>query len=588
MKSSPLRFRGLILICLFACGFTMISGRLVFLQLVSHDRYREKSKEMHFERLPISPRRGKILDRQGRVYAQSLKIMDLHIDGKLALESPERLAEVARVIKIEAGELKRSLSPKRRWQKIAMDLSEFQQMRLEELNLRYLIFEERIKRVYPNGQEACHVVGFTNQIHKKFPGHKKASKVEAGVQGIESMVNKYLTGIPGEQRVVKDRDQKEIPAYRQVDRRPLDGLNVVLSLDQGVQHILETEAMRIVDDFAPESVSIIAVKPSTGEILGMTNRPSFDPNKSETREPENLRNSGLMNLYEPGSIFKIVTLAAVLNERVADLGTPIFCENGEFFYADRYLRDSSPHGRLTVKQALAQSSNIAFAKLALQLRQDRLYRYIRQLGFGKTVQSTNYSLAGEQAGILRPPHYWSSISITRIPIGYEVATTNLQMTMAVAAIANEGKLMEPRFVQSIQDENGKIVKQFLPKVVRQVIRQDACEQVIQALTAVVSEGTGKAAAVSGLQIAGKTGTARKVINGQYAAGAYCSSFVGFFPAQAPEILVSVVVDYPKGDQYYSSQVAAPAFGRIASRIAQHLDIGLTQEPSPVVTARRPQ
>jgi len=291
-----------------------------------------------------------------------------------------------------------------------------------------------------------------------------------------------------------------------------------------------------------------------------------------------------MDNFEPGSIFKIATFAAVLNEGIVDLSTPVFCENGEFFYANHWLRDSHPHGKLTAKEAFEKSSNIGFAKMALQMRPYRFYRYIRQMGFGEVTQNEEFALEGEEPGLLRPANYWERISMTRIPIGYEMTTTNLQISMAVAAIANNGKLMEPRFIQSVQNKDGQIVKQFLPKVVRQVVRPEVCRDLTEAMVGVVDQGTGRKAAVPGLKVAGKTGTARKVINGQYMPGAYCSSFIGFFPADDPEVLISVVVDYPKGDKYYASYVAAPYFGRIAARVARHLDVSI--QPEPVITARR--
>ncbi len=584
MTTPALRLRALGVVCTFACGFTILSGRLIDLQLVKHQAYKSVSEEMHYATVPVVPMRGRILDRTGKTYAQTLPVNDIRIDGKLALEDTSLLADVCSVLGLDENGLRASLSPEKRYLLIASEVTQDKLEKLQSLKTKYLVYEKRLKRIYPHGQEGAHVVGFCNRLEKRVENSKGLYTTEEGMQGVERIFDKYLAGIPGERHVVKDAGQREIPAYRQVDRKPLDGLNVVLTLDQGVQHILESEANRLVQEFSPESLSIIAVKPSTGEILGLTNRPTYDPNLTHTRLPERLRNSAVMDIYEPGSIFKLVTLAAVLNERVAEPTTHVFCENGEFFYAEQVLKDSKPYGRLTVHEALAVSSNIAFAKLALQLRPDRLYRYMRLMGFGSKVQDDTQALEGEEPGLLRPTQYWSQVSITRIPIGYEVATTNLQMTMAIAALANQGKLMEPRFVESIRSQDGRVIKQFLPKVQRQVVRSEVCDEITRAMMEVVATGTGKAAAVPGLPIAGKTGTARKVVNGQYLDGAYCSSFIGYFPAEDPKILVSVVVDYPKGDHYYASQVAAPAFSRIASRLATHLDVGI--HSTQVVSSRR--
>ncbi len=570
--NTPLRRRALLVVTIFACGFTLISVRLIFLQLVSHDQYSVKADQTHYEVVAVPPRRGAILDARGRTLAETLRLVDLYIDGKLALEKPEPLAEVARILEMPVEELRSPLSPENRFLKVATDLPAEVVQALKELNYQPLRLEERLQRVYPYGREGAHLVGFTNRVEEAFHEGNLRINSERGIVGVEQIMDQFLRGIPGEKRVVKDGKSEEIAAFRRYERSPRNGLNVVMSLDSGIQHIIETEADLLQEEYQPESINIIVVRPSTGEIVGMTNRPTFDPNDRRELQPVQLRNGAIMDLFEPGSIFKIITLAAALNEGVVDLDTPMFCENGKYFYAQRWLYDSSPHGLLPVDEALAVSSNIAFAKIGVHLGNDRLYRYIRQFGFGETMQNPEFALQGEGAGILRPPHYWSKISPTRIPIGYEIAATNLQMSMAVAAIANEGKLMEPLLIKALVDEHGNLVKQYLPRVARQVIKKDVADKVAQAMRKVITEGTGKSAAVEGFSAAGKTGTSRKVIEGTYAQGAYYASFIGFLPAEDPRFLVSVVVNQPQGDSYYASKVAAPAFSRISARVAQQLDM----------------
>lgn len=570
--NTPLRRRALLVITAFSIGFTLISVRLIFLQLVDHDHYAQEAGEMHYEVVAIPPRRGMIMDVNGRTLAQTLRQIDLYIDGKLALEDPGPLADVARILGVDPMELKGRLSPQNRYLRLGTELEAEKVQLLRSMAYRPLIFEERLHRVYPNGREGSHIIGFTNQVEKAIPGTELVIPSEQGMMGAERIMDKYLRGIPGERRVVRDRDREEIAAFRKYDRAASNGLNVVLSMDSGVQHIIEMEADRLVEEFQPESLNIIVVRPSTGEILGITNRPTFDSNDRSDLKPNQLRNRAISDLFEPGSVFKVITLAAALNEGLVDLDTPLFCENGKYFYAERWLYDSSPHGLLPVEECFAVSSNIAFAKIGIQLRNDRLYRYIRQFGFGETRQNPELALQGEAEGILRPPHYWSRISPTRIPIGYEVAATNLQMTMAAAVIANEGKLMEPMLVKALVDENGRMVKQFLPRVVRQVVKRETARKAAEAMRSVVAHGTGTAAEVEGFFAAGKTGTARKVIEGSYAQGAYFASFVGFLPVHDPEFVISVVVNQPQGDSYYASKVAAPAFSRIGRRVAQQLDL----------------
>ncbi|MDD5262199.1 MAG: penicillin-binding transpeptidase domain-containing protein [Methylacidiphilales bacterium] len=572
--SDKMRVRAMMAIVLFALAFTVISGRLVYLQLVCHEKYRDEAIRKQYAVRPIAPVRGRILDCQNRVLAQSTPVTDLRIDGKLALENPEGLEPVAHILSMAPEELRGLVAPEKRDLLIRQELDSATLEQLKELKYKPLIFSDRIKRIYPNGAEASHVVGFTNQVEKTLDEYQTSIQTEQGVFGIEQVFDKYLTGIPGERRIVLNASRKEIAAYRQYDRQPRNGLDVVLTLDQVVQHVIEEEADRLCREYSPKTVSIIVMRPSTGEILGITNRPTFDPNDRKTMEPiSNLRDCAITDIYEPGSTFKIVTSAAVLSEGIVGLDTPIFCENGSFFYAGQELKDTSPHGTLPFREALKVSSNIAFAKLGLALGEERLYRQIRLMGFGDCAQNPRLALPGEQKGILRPTNYWTKLSLTRVPIGYEVGVTNLQMTMAMASIANGGKLMEPVLVKSVMDPSGRVVKEYLPRVVRQVVTPEVAAQVRQALEGVVEDGgTGSAARLDKFTVSGKTGTAWKLVNGSYSGGAYYSSFLGFVPSENPQFLVSILVDEPQGKVYYGGKVAGPAFKNIATQVAQQLNM----------------
>jgi cell division protein FtsI (penicillin-binding protein 3)/stage V sporulation protein D (sporulation-specific penicillin-binding protein) len=348
---------------------------------------------------------------------------------------------------------------------------------------------------------------------------------------------------------------------------------VVLTLDQSIQHIVEREADALMEQFHPEDVHIVVMRPATGEILAMSSRPTFDPNQRQTFESEALKNRAIADTYEPGSTFKIVTLAAGLNEGAADLESTYFCEDGQMFYAGHWLKDHEPYGLMTLRQVVAKSSNIGMAKLAMQVGEEKLFHYTRLFGFGERAQKGEGGLPGEEKGLLRDLKNWNKISITRIPMGYEVAVTNLQMALAYGAIANGGKRMEPRLIKAVVDRDNRVVMQFLPKVVCQVVRPETANKVIDALRGVVSDtGTAENAAVPGFEVAGKTGTAQKWSNGVYSKEKYRSSFIGFLPADHPEFLVSIMVDEPKGKLYYGGQVAAPAFKNIAIHVAEQLNL----------------
>jgi cell division protein FtsI (penicillin-binding protein 3)/stage V sporulation protein D (sporulation-specific penicillin-binding protein) len=587
--TTPAQTRALTVILLFACGFTVISARLIQLQLVRHEMYREEALKMHTDVVPIAPRRGSVLDAHGRILAQTVMVTDLRIDGRVASERPEEVVAVAAVLGWPESQLQAYIQPGNRYQLLVNDLPDAVEENLRKLRPKSLIFQERSLRIYPNAHEGSHVIGFSNEVETKNEAWKLPIKVEVGMDGMERVMDAYLRGTPGERRIVRDARRKEIAGYRQSDLRPRNGLNVVLTLDQGVQHIIETEADRIVKEYNPAAVHIIVMRPATGEILGLTNRPTYDPNNRASMSPANLRNAAVQDVYEPGSTFKTITLAAALGERIAELATPVFCDNGSYFYAGYELKDVHPYGSLSLKDAYAKSSNIAFAKIGLALGDEKLYRAMRQFGFGQLTQMEGQALHGEQRGMLRPPNYWSKISLTRLPIGYELSTTNLQMTTAIAAIANEGKLMEPRFVKAVADDQGRLVKQFLPRVVRQAVSRETAAQVVEAMKEVVATGTGKEARLpkplDAFTVAGKTGTSRKFVAGGYESGSYYASFIGMVPAEKPEFVVSILVDDPDGKKFYGGSVAAPAFRNVANGVIQALNLS-PPIPEAVMATRR--
>lgn len=564
-------------IMVFAVGFTAISSRLVVLQVVRHNQYEQEAIKNHYGVVPIPAKRGVVYDRNGRIFAQSETVRDLHVDGMLASRHPELLPKLAKVIEMSPEKLGEMVTPERRFVRVAKDISEEKMKLLEEIGYPQpspLIFYERLKRVYPHDHYASHVLGFVNLRESKTDFAELKVEIQKGVTGVERAMDAYLAGQPGERRVVRDGTlrRNEIAAYRLPDREPRQGLNVVLTLDGMVQHIVEEEADRVVEEFHPEKLHIIVSKPQTGEILALCNRPTFNPNDRRGLTNQMLKNCAIMDQYEPGSTFKVVILAAAMNEHIADLDTTIFCENGKFLYSGRWIRDGGSYGRIPLRECLARSSNIAFAKLGLALRSDRLYSYARAFGFGDRAQAEEGALPGEERGLLHPESLWTNLSQVTVPIGYEVAVTNLQMTMAFGALCNGGRLMEPRLIQAVVDDQGRRVRSYLPRLVRQVVSADVASREVEALRGVVEEGTGKKASVPGYVVGGKTGTAKKLHNGRYTTEAHVASFIGYLATNEPEVVISVVVNDPKGGSYYGGSVAAPIFHNIAVRVAEHLNL----------------
>jgi len=387
-------------------------------------------------------------------------------------------------------------------------------------------------------------------------------------------MDEYLRGQDGFRYIEHNRAGQEIVLYRGQERPPRDGYQVHLTVDLNLQNIVENEIDAAMREYTPQKATIILMRPRTGEILALANRPSFDVNQRAQTKPEQMKNRAIIDMMEPGSTFKIVTVAAALNEHKVGLDSVIFCEKGLWKFGGTALHDHASYQDLSVKDILVKSSNIGAAKLAVSLGDQKFYEYIRRFGFG---ERTGIELPGEIPGLVRPPRSWSKISITHIPMGHEIGVTPLQMTMAMAAIANGGRLMMPRIVKSVTTADGKTVSSLSPVLQRQVISPATARQIGEALRGVVSDrGTAAAAAVPGFTIAGKTGTAQKVDpHGGYEKGHYVVSFAGYLPADHPEFVGLVMLDdahTSRPELNYGGLVAGPIFSRIAEKAARYLDL----------------
>lgn len=400
-----------------------------------------------------------------------------------------------------------------------------------------------------------------------------------GFDGIEKTMNKQLSGVAGWRVTSTDRQAHELVNYREEDVQPRDGLDVVLTIDSAVQHIVETALADALQKHTPLGITGIVLRPHTGEILALASLPSYDPNQVNTVLPVT-RNRVITDVIEPGSTFKIVVVSGALNEGVVKLNDTFDCEHGHFAFAGRILHDHEAYGNLTTEDIIMKSSNIGAAKIGIQLGAPLLYQYARNYGFG---QYTVIPLPGETPGLLYPVSQWSKVSIAQIPMGHGVAVTRLQMAMAMAAIANNGVLMQPMLISRLQDRDGNVVQRYTPQRIRQVISPTTAKLMVTALKTVVSkDGTAPEAALKNYQVAGKTGTAQKAENGAYVPGKFISSFIGFFPADDPQVCISVVMDEPK-EGYYGGKVCGPVFRDIAERVASYLNL----PPDPTMMTNRP-
>ncbi len=563
---------------ILAVIFTGYSARLIYLQVAKSEEYATLAAKNHTIRLTVPARRGLILDRNGEILAANIPVRKVVADGSL-VKNRSGLAQLAApFLGLDEKSLAEELKTKSKYKVLAHELPEDNAFALRKAldakNLRGLFFYENTTRTYPNGPMLSHVLGF---LSRKDPKDEHV----VGVDGVERTLEEQLCGIDGYRHIERDRTGREIVIYRGQEQAPRNGFNVQLTIDMGLQAILEAELETAFKELKPQTATGILVDPRTGEILAMANRPCFDLNDLNSTKPEQMINRAVLDMVEPGSTFKIVVASAALNERVVNDRTLIYCENGAFSYGGRILRDHHGYGQMSVFDILVKSSNIGSAKMALLMGDDKYYEYVRRFGFG---ERTGVELPGEIPGMVSPPARWDKLTITRMPMGQAIAVTPLQLVMGMAVVANGGKLMKPRIIKSVKDENGADICRFEPEVVREVIPEKTARFVSDALEGVVGErGTAALARVAGYRVAGKTGTAQKVDpKGGYAAGKYVVSFVGYMPAEDPRFVCLIMVNDAKiaSNLNYGGLVAAPIFSRVAEKAARYLDLtpALKAEP----------
>jgi cell division protein FtsI/penicillin-binding protein 2 len=575
--------------------------RLVDLQVFQHERLQQLAQDNTVRRIEREPTRGQILDCRHIPLATSQPAKMVCADPTLIGTWRRRVAHLlAPLLQMDEAQIADRLVPrlheadgktnfsqyvvlKRKvpldtWDKIlrsmaSLDsgmneskLSRQNALFLHNLRTKAIFPDDDQMRVYPAQRLASHVLGYVT-----------ADEEQTGVSGIERSFNSTLSGIPGWRKTEMDKRQRELVAYRDEDVAPRDGLNVVLTLDEGLQNIVESELAAAWEKQQPISIRCIMVRPRTGEILAMATLPNFDPNHPGASPMDALRDRAISDNYEPGSTFKIVVVTGGLDQHLVTLNDVFDCEHGHFRYAGRTLHDHLPFGLLTVENIITKSSNIGAAKIGIRLGQEQLYEYIHTFGFG---ERTGIPLPDESPGQLHPLKEWSGVSIAQIPMGQGVAVTPLQMVMAMCALANHGILMRPMLVSRLEDPDGKVVAQYEPQAVRRVASPEAIRDMVTALKTVVTrEGTAYQGHLDHYTVAGKTGTAQKVKDGHYV-DKFFSSFIGFFPADDPEVCIMVVMDEAK-DGHYGGMIAAPVFHAIAERAANYLDLKPDLEPPPV-------
>jgi cell division protein FtsI/penicillin-binding protein 2 len=554
LRKYPLRF-AVVSIFLFV-GFAYSIGFLIFIQIFRSQYLSNLAQRQREHSIVLEPRRGTIYDRNMRALAINLPVYSIYANARAMRQEhdeDEVVEKLSGVFKVDPKQIRDKLDKDKYFVWMARKVTQEVYLSIKNLNLPGIGFIKESKRFYPNQTLASHLIGFAGLDNN-------------GLDGLERDYDKYLKGQPGHSIILRDARSREL-MFDKGYVAPVDGFSVVLTIDETIQYIAERALDRMYKKYNCKGASIIVMDPRTGEILAFANRPTYNLEDASKSTPESRTDRAIVFTFEPGSVFKIVTASAALQEGVVREGDMINCEHGAYRVANHILHDHEPLGLITFKQVIEQSSNIGTTKVAQRLGPQRVYNYAHHFRFG---MRTGIDLPGEARGILKPVSRWSKTSIGAIPIGQEVTVTPIQLMGAISAIANDGIYMRPFVVKYIKDSQGQVILQHNPQILDRVISQVTSKRMKGILKGVVDEGTGTKASIPGVTVAGKTGTAQKVVGGSYSHSHFYATFAGFAPVDNPRLAAVVVFDDPH-PAYYAATVAAPVFSEVVGDALKYLN-----------------
>ena len=569
MSIPGLRTRVLIVAAILSVAFGGLVARLVHLQIVRHAGLAALAERQYSRTVVLHAQRGPIVDRHGAPLATSSPAESLFAHPKTVGDPVRIAARLAPILQGPETELHAALVSGRPFVWLRRRLPPAVAAQVKALREPGLDFVPEPLRLYPNRELAAHVIGFEGG--------------DGGLEGVESAWEKELGGTPGKAIVGRDGRGREIESQR-ILKSPVPGHGVMLTLDTNIQYVAEREIDAAFRRTGAKAAMAVVMEPRTGDVLAIAIRPTFNPNTfMDPRVHDHRRNRAITDPFEPGSTFKVILAAAALEEGVVTPDTRLYAENGAITIARTTIHDWKKYGWLTFSEVLQNSSNIGSIKVGLALGADRYYRHMTAFGFGAP---TGVGLPGESRGQLREPGRWSALSLPTMSLGQEVSVTALQLAAAFGAVANGGTLMQPRLVRAIFDADGREVRRFEPKAVRQAISKETAQTLTRVLVRVVENGTGHHAAIQGYDVGGKTGTAQKLDRdaGRYSRAPGVLSFVGFVPADAPRFVMLVMLDEPKNEKW-GSEAAAPIFATIGRDILRYLEVPSRDVRSvPIVSA----
>jgi cell division protein FtsI (penicillin-binding protein 3) len=535
-----------------------ICGRLIYLQIFCYGSFAKQAEHQQQREIPLSAKRGVIYDRAGHELAMSVLVDSAFAVPSEVKDLPTAVSLITRITGEDHSVVLADCRSHKTFCWVARKADDETIERIKSLNLQGIHFQKEPKRFYPARDLAAQVVGTVGME-------------DSGQSGIEHEFDDELRGRAGQMNITVDARRQW---FSDVEKLPEPGENLVLTIDKNIQYVAEKELDQAIHDTQAIAGTVIVENPHTGEILALANRPTFNPNLRKEITPNALTNRAVSYVYEPGSTFKLVTIAAALEEKLTNPDEVFDCQMGAIVYNGMRIRDSKPHGLLPVWGVLSKSSDVGSIKIALRLGEDRFYKYIRAFGFG---QQTGIELPGETRGMTKPVSRWSKVSIAAIAMGQEIGVSPIQMAGLISTFANDGVWIAPRIVAGRVPPDGALqTVAFHPGNSRRVLSSYTAAEMRSMMEKVVLDPagtTGGRAILEGYSSAGKTGTAQKVdpATGAYSKTKYIGSFAGFAPVNNPQIVVAVILDSAVG-LHQGGQVAAPVFKRISQQVLEYLHV----------------
>jgi cell division protein FtsI (penicillin-binding protein 3) len=549
-------WRARLMLLLVFFGFLVLAARAFYLQGLRNDFLQQKGETRYARVVEMSAHRGMVTDRNGEPLALSTPVESVWVAPTDADLSAEQRARLARVLGIEPAELRKKLAEADRdFVYLKRQLPPEQAAKVVQLNLPGVFLQREYRRYYPAAEVTAHVVGVTGVD-------------DNGQEGIELAYQDWLSGKAGSRRVIKDRLGRVVEDIESI-RAPQPGRDLALSIDQRIQYLAFRELKKAIASNEAKAGSLVVLDVTTGEVLALANWPTYNPNNRETLTAGRSRNRAVVDLFEPGSTLKPFTVAAALESGLVSPGSLIDTEGGHYTIGKRTIHDAHPEGILTVAQVIQKSSNVGAAKMALAMAPQKLWTILSDVGFGAP---TKVGFPGEASGRLRAYQTWKPIEQATMSYGHGISVSLLQLARAYSVFATNGELKPLTLIKRDQPAEGKAV--ILPRTAM------AVRKMLEMVTE--SGGTAIRAQVAGYRVAGKTGTAHKLVGATYASDRYIASFVGFAPASNPRLIIAVMVDEPGGKSYYGGEVAAPVFSAVMAGALRLLGIAPDAGPEKLI------